>query len=264
MLEQYLGAERFREGVSHYLRTPLATRTPRRTISGMRSRPRRGEPVRRIMDSWIWQPGYPLVTAAPRRRRPLQLRQERFRFDDDGDRRRRRSRRVDDQRWAIPVHVRNGDDHLDAAARRRVRIAAARLEQRRPDRRQRRRARLLSCRLQRRAAQRDWVPMQSPRCRRSSATTSSTMPGLRPWPGGCRPPSCSVSSRVSRASESTRCGRRSPSRSAVSAGCSTPAPPVRRSVRRSATSRHRRSRRSANQQPTKPTSPASCADSSSG
>ena len=24
----------------------------------------RPEPVRRIMDSWIWQPGYPLVTAA--------------------------------------------------------------------------------------------------------------------------------------------------------------------------------------------------------
>jgi len=58
--------------------------------------------VRRIMDSWIWQPGYPLVSASMVDD-ALELRQRRFRFDDDdhGDA---------PQRWAIPVHVRIGDD----------------------------------------------------------------------------------------------------------------------------------------------------------
>ncbi|HSP28353.1 MAG TPA: ERAP1-like C-terminal domain-containing protein, partial [Ilumatobacteraceae bacterium] len=67
-----------------------------------------GEPVRRIMDSWIWQPGYPLVSAAVVDG-SLELRQHRFRFDDDTD------DGIDDgasgadaQRWAIPVHVRMG------------------------------------------------------------------------------------------------------------------------------------------------------------
>jgi puromycin-sensitive aminopeptidase len=54
------------------------------------------------MDSWIWQPGYPLVSAALVEAdggRALRLRQQRFGFDDGAD---------DGQRWAIPVHVRNG------------------------------------------------------------------------------------------------------------------------------------------------------------
>jgi puromycin-sensitive aminopeptidase len=57
--------------------------------------------VRRLMDSWIWQPGYPLVTATlDGETGELVLRQTRFSFsitDDDG------------ARWVVPVTVRHGE-----------------------------------------------------------------------------------------------------------------------------------------------------------
>ena len=60
------------------------------------------------MDSWIWQPGYPLVTAGLVDG-VLELRQERFRFADDrDDNDAGGAGAVDEQRWAIPVHVRQG------------------------------------------------------------------------------------------------------------------------------------------------------------
>ena len=59
MLEQYLGEDDFRDGIRHYLRHHTSTATPRPPTCGTPSRRRRGEPVRRIMDSWIFQGGYP-------------------------------------------------------------------------------------------------------------------------------------------------------------------------------------------------------------
>jgi puromycin-sensitive aminopeptidase len=103
MLEQYLGAERFREGVSHYLRLHSYANTETNDLWDA-IEATSGEPVRRIMDSWIWQPGYPLVTAAMVDG-ALELRQERFRFDDAST----STEPHDAQRWAIPVHVRMGD-----------------------------------------------------------------------------------------------------------------------------------------------------------
>ncbi len=104
MLEQYLGPERFRAGVSHYLKLHSYSNTETNDLWDAIEETS-GEPVRRIMDSWIWQPGYPLVSASVVDG-ALELRQRRFRFDDDehgGD---------DDapQRWAIPVHVRVGSE----------------------------------------------------------------------------------------------------------------------------------------------------------
>jgi puromycin-sensitive aminopeptidase len=103
MLEQYLGPDRFRAGVSHYLRVHSYANTETNDLWDAIEETS-GEPVRRIMDSWIWQRGYPIVQAtlvdhdgAP----AVQLRQERFRFDaTEGD--------GDAPLWAIPVHVRNG------------------------------------------------------------------------------------------------------------------------------------------------------------
>jgi puromycin-sensitive aminopeptidase len=86
MLEQYLGAERFRQGVSHYLALHSYANTETNDLWDA-IEATSGEPVRRIMDSWIWQPGYPLVSAAVVDG-SLELRQRRFRFDDDGERRR--------------------------------------------------------------------------------------------------------------------------------------------------------------------------------
>lgn len=103
MLEQYLGAERFREGVNHYLRTHAYANTETNDLWDAIEETS-GEPVRRIMDSWIWQPGYPLVSASlvdGEGGRQLELRQRRFLFDPDA---------ADDTRWAIPVHVRVGDE----------------------------------------------------------------------------------------------------------------------------------------------------------
>ena len=105
MLEQYLGPERFRVGVSHYLTLHSYSNTETNDLWDAIEETS-GEPVRRIMDSWIWQPGYPLVSASVVDG-ALELRQRRFRFDDDDE-----HGGHDDapQRWAIPVHVRIGDD----------------------------------------------------------------------------------------------------------------------------------------------------------
>ncbi len=100
MLEQYLGPDTFRTGVSHYLRTHSYANTETNDLwDAIESTS--GEPVRRLMDSWIWQPGFPLVSAelvdvdgVPH----VELRQERFSYGD-GDA---------SANWVIPVHIRSG------------------------------------------------------------------------------------------------------------------------------------------------------------
>jgi puromycin-sensitive aminopeptidase len=101
MLEQYLGAHRFREGVNHYLELHSYANTETNDLWDA-IEATSGEPVRRIMDSWIWQPGYPLVVASIVDG-ALELRQRRFGFDASAVEPGRT-----DQRWAIPVHVRIG------------------------------------------------------------------------------------------------------------------------------------------------------------
>ena len=104
MLEQYLGAEEFRTGVSHYLSAHSYSNTETNDLWDAIEETS-GEPVRRIMDSWIWQPGYPIVHASivdDDGVASLRLAQRRFRFDH-------RSPTADTTSvWAIPVHVRNG------------------------------------------------------------------------------------------------------------------------------------------------------------
>jgi puromycin-sensitive aminopeptidase len=103
MLEQYLGEDRFREGVSHYLRTHAYGNTETNDLWDA-IEATSGSPVRRIMDSWIWQPGYPLVCASlvdDEGRPGLHLRQRRFRLNAD-------TQQDDTARWAIPIQIRNG------------------------------------------------------------------------------------------------------------------------------------------------------------
>jgi puromycin-sensitive aminopeptidase len=94
MLERYLGEERFRAGVGHYLRTHAYGNTDTGDLWDAIEETS-GEPVRRIMDSWIWQPGYPLVSAAVEGGE-LVLSQRRFSFDPDV---------VDTTLWAVPISV---------------------------------------------------------------------------------------------------------------------------------------------------------------
>ena len=103
MLEQYLGVDRFRAGVSHYLRTHSYANTETNDLWDA-IEATSGEPVRRIMDSWIWQPGYPIVSASLASTSDgstaLSLSQQRFRFESDDS--------TDHPVWAIPVHISNG------------------------------------------------------------------------------------------------------------------------------------------------------------
>jgi puromycin-sensitive aminopeptidase len=61
MLEQYLGAENFRDGIRHYLRKHSYANT-RTTDLWDAIEEIAGEPVRDVMNTWIRQGGYPLVT----------------------------------------------------------------------------------------------------------------------------------------------------------------------------------------------------------
>ena len=104
MLEQYLGVERFRAGVSHYLRTHSYANTETNDLWDA-IEATSGEPVRRIMDSWIWQPGYPIVTASLRRPTTAAGARSPNNGSASDEGRRRLGRPAV---WAIPVHVRNG------------------------------------------------------------------------------------------------------------------------------------------------------------
>ncbi|HSL75290.1 MAG TPA: M1 family metallopeptidase [Ilumatobacteraceae bacterium] len=107
MLEQYLGPERFRAGVNHYLGAHAYANTETGDLWDA-IETSSGEPVRAIMDPWIWQPGFPVVRASlveadgpPL----LRLHQHRFLFDTapaDG------AADHDPAIWPVPVHVRNG------------------------------------------------------------------------------------------------------------------------------------------------------------
>ena len=102
MLEQYLGEERFRDGVRHYLRTHSYANTETSDLWDAIEHTT-GEPVRRIMDSWIWQPGFPLISARLDDG-DLVLSQRRFMFEPDA---------ADATLWAVPVRVRQGDESVD-------------------------------------------------------------------------------------------------------------------------------------------------------
>jgi puromycin-sensitive aminopeptidase len=63
MLEQWLGPERFRDGIRRYLRTHAYGNTETHDLWDALEA-ETGEPVRRIADAWIFQPGYPAITAS--------------------------------------------------------------------------------------------------------------------------------------------------------------------------------------------------------
>ena len=61
MLEQWLGPERFRDGIRRYLRTHAYGNTETHDLWDALEE-ETGEPVRRIMDAWIFQGGYPAIS----------------------------------------------------------------------------------------------------------------------------------------------------------------------------------------------------------
>lgn len=102
MLEQYLGAEVFRHGISHYLTIHKYGNTETGDLWDALEEVS-GQPVRAMMDSWVFQPGFPMVEAdLSADGRTLTLTQKQFRYQGEGQ-----------ARWQVPVvvgmHRQNGD-----------------------------------------------------------------------------------------------------------------------------------------------------------
>ncbi|HLI24228.1 MAG TPA: M1 family metallopeptidase, partial [Acidimicrobiales bacterium] len=99
MLEQYLGPEVLRKGIAAYLAEHRYGNTETTDLWDA-IEATSGEPVRSIMDSWIFQGGYPLVSVAlSGDRRSIELRQRRFLYgggENEGE----------EQRWSVPVNLR--------------------------------------------------------------------------------------------------------------------------------------------------------------
>ena len=99
MLEQYLGADEFRDGVRHYLRRHSYANTETHHLWDALAEST-GEPARDVMDSWIFQGGHPVVTAAASDDGRITLSQERFRYDGQPD----------EAHWQVPVVAALGTD----------------------------------------------------------------------------------------------------------------------------------------------------------
>ncbi|HWD23907.1 MAG TPA: M1 family metallopeptidase [Acidimicrobiales bacterium] len=63
MLEQYLGRDRFRDGVRRYLKANVYDNTETTDLWDAIEQEASDEPVRELMDTWIFQGGYPLIEA---------------------------------------------------------------------------------------------------------------------------------------------------------------------------------------------------------
>ncbi len=96
MLEQYLGPEPFRQGISRYL-TEHSYGNTETTDLWDAIEAASGEPARAVMDSWIYQGGYPLVSVAlSPDGQYLTLSQRRFLYRGD----------YGDERWQVPINLR--------------------------------------------------------------------------------------------------------------------------------------------------------------
>ena len=97
MLEQYLGPEVFRDGVRLYLRRHAYANTATTDLWDALEEVS-GQPVRSMMDGWIYQGGYPAVSARPDGDGGLVVAQRHFTLD---------AARADAARtWAVPLRIR--------------------------------------------------------------------------------------------------------------------------------------------------------------
>ena len=95
MLEQYLGAEAFREGIAAYIAKHSYGNTETTDLWDALEEAT-GEPVRATMDTWIYQGGHPLVSVESDGA-TLVVEQHRFRFRSDGE---------DASLWQVPIVLR--------------------------------------------------------------------------------------------------------------------------------------------------------------
>lgn len=98
MLEQYLGEDGFRAGIRLYLRSREYGNAETTDLWDAIEEAT-GEPVRRIMDSWIFQGGHPVVSVSGANG-AIELEQRTFRFAPHDDQ----------SLWAVPVLLRAGGE----------------------------------------------------------------------------------------------------------------------------------------------------------
>src|SRR5262249_11820704 len=102
LLEQYRGADVFRAGVRLYLERHAYKNTQTEDLWNALGEASR-QPIPTVMDGWIFQPGYPLLSA-DRDGDQLVLRQQRFTYlpAEQGP----AAAQASTQRWQVPVQVR--------------------------------------------------------------------------------------------------------------------------------------------------------------
>ncbi len=97
MLELHVGPDVFRDGVRDYLRTHAYGNADSKGLWASLGKVAK-QPVPEFMDSWIFQPGYPLVTAKLSGDAELVLAQQRFAYLGNDEPLK--------QRWQIPIQIR--------------------------------------------------------------------------------------------------------------------------------------------------------------
>jgi puromycin-sensitive aminopeptidase len=98
MLEQYLGAEAFRDGIRSYLRRHEYANAETTDLWDALE-DSTSHPARALMDTWIFQAGYPLISVE-RDGRSLVLSQRIFRYLQEGD--------GPERNWHVPIFLRFG------------------------------------------------------------------------------------------------------------------------------------------------------------
>jgi puromycin-sensitive aminopeptidase len=98
MLEQYLGDNAFRDGIRLYLRRHACANAETTDLWDALEESTK-QPARSLMDTWIFQPGYPVI-GVEKDGKSLRLTQQIFRYLDDGS--------DLDRTWHAPIFVRAG------------------------------------------------------------------------------------------------------------------------------------------------------------
>jgi puromycin-sensitive aminopeptidase len=105
MLEQHIGPAVFRTGVRDYLQTHAYGNADTKDLWVSLGHAAQ-QPVPEVMNGWIFQPGFPLVTAAMTGGSELTLTQQRFSYLPQAS--------ASDQLWQVPVQIRIvTEDQLD-------------------------------------------------------------------------------------------------------------------------------------------------------
>jgi puromycin-sensitive aminopeptidase len=98
MLEQYLGADPFRDGIRLYLRRHAYGNSETTDLWNALEDSTR-QPARALMDTWIFQPGYPVIKVE-RDGHGLVLSQQIFQYLQDGE--------TPERNWHVPIFFRAG------------------------------------------------------------------------------------------------------------------------------------------------------------